>query len=180
MSLQYLGISHFPVLHRQFSSPTGASFSDSSPSQHEITQDSQDVLIERLNDLVLRLSTAQDLEDGTLSAVHSQVDKIEVILRGQGHSRSGSGISRGDPFWGPATPTQSMKMRLPDASPGSQHPNLHRHMREKSSAKAIELAQAAEELASRMSVTLEEFQLRKEESDVSSQNSGNCTKLGCS
>jgi hypothetical protein len=174
MSLQYLGISHFPVLHRQFSSPTRRAFSDSSPSQQDITQDSKDVLIERLNDLALRLSIAKELEDGAVTAIHSQVDKIEMILRGEekhkkpNHSRSESEVSKDDPFWGPATPTQSMKMRLPDASSGSQRPPLRRNLKGVSPAKAIELAQAAEDLASRMSVTLEEFQRRKEESDVSS------------
>jgi hypothetical protein len=174
MSLQYLGISHFPVLHRQFSSPTKGAFPDSSPSQQDLTQDSKDVLIERLNDLVLRLSTAQELEDGAVTAVHSQVDRIEMILRGEAkhkqpnHSRSGSGISvpKDDPFWGPATPTQSMKMRLPNTSTDGQRPPLRRNLQQVSSAKAKEMAQAAEDLASRMTVTLEEFQRRKEESDV--------------
>lgn len=111
---------------------------------------------------------------GTVSSVHSQVDKIEMILRGEekqkkpGHSRNGSGISRDDPFWGPATPTKSMKMRLPEASSRSQRPPLRRNLQEMSAEKARELAQAAEDLASRMSVTLEELQRRKEESDVSS------------
>jgi hypothetical protein len=174
MSLQYLGISHFPVLHRQFSSPTKGVFSDSSPSQQDITQDSKDVLIERLNDLALRLSSAKELEDGAVTAIHSQVDRIEMILRGEekhkklSHSRSGSRVSKEDPFWGPATPTQNMKMRLPDASIGNQRPPLRRDLRELSPTKANELAREAEDLASRMSFTLEEFQRRKEESDVSS------------
>lgn len=175
MSLQYLGISHFPVLHRQFSSPTRGAFSDSFPSHQDITQDSKDVLIERLNDLALRLSTAKDLEDSAVTAIHSQVDKIEKILRGEenhkkpGHSRSDSEPSKEDIFWGPATPTQSLKRRLPDMSRMNQRPPLSRNFQELSSAKVNELAQAAEDLASRMSVTLEEFQRRKEESDVSSQ-----------
>jgi hypothetical protein len=132
------------------------------------------VLIERLNDLALRLSTAKDLEDGAVTDIHSQVDKIEKILRGEekhkkpGHSWSGSELSKEDIFWGPATPTQSLKMCLPDVSARSQRPPLSRSFQEASSAKAIELAQAAEDLASRMTVTLEEFQKRKEESDVSS------------
>jgi len=176
MSLQYLGISHFPVLHRQFSSPIRGAFSDSSPSQQDLTEDSKDVLIERLNDLVQRLSTAQELDDGAVTAVHSQVDKIEMILKGEekqkkpSHSRSSSGVPRDspDPFWAPATPTKSIRMRLPDTSTRSQRPPLRRNLQEVSSVKASELAQAAEDLASRMAVTLEEFQRRKEESDVSS------------
>jgi hypothetical protein len=179
MSLQYLGISHFPVLHRQFSSPTSRSFSDSSPGQ-DLTQDSKDVLIERLNDLVLRLSTTNELEDGAVTAVHSQVDKIESIVRGEerqqrpSHSRSGSGISRtkeDDPFWGPATPTQNVKMRLPDMSFPPRRPA--RHASVASPAKAIELAQAAEDLASKLAVTIEELQNRKEESDVRAYESKN-------
>jgi hypothetical protein len=174
MSLQYLGISHFPVLHRQFSLPTNGALSDSSPSQQDLTQDSKDVLIERLNDLVLHLSTSQELEDGAVTAIHSQVDRIEMILRGEekhkkpSPSLSGTGMSRDDPFWGPVTPTQSIKMRLPDTFTGNQRSPLYLNLQEVSSAKAIELAQAAEDLASRMAVTLEELHRRKEESDVSS------------
>jgi hypothetical protein len=173
MSLQYLGISHFPVLHRQFSSPTSRVLSDSSPSQ-DLTQDSKDVLIERLNDLILHLSTANVLEDSAVTAVHSQVDNIEVLLRGEekhqkpGHSRSGSGVSKvqeDDPFWGPATPTQNIKMRLPDMAAENRRPPLHRNL-QMSPAKAIELAHAAEDLASKLCVTVEELQRRKEESDV--------------
>jgi len=174
MSLQYLGISHFPVLHRQFSSPTSRGLSDSSPSQ-DLTQDSKDVLIERLNDLVLRLSKAETVEDGAVTAIHSEVDKIELLLKGgekhqksERHSRnqsSGSKALDDDSFWGPATPTQNIKMRFPDMSAGNSRQSSY-HESRMSPAKAVELAQAAEDLASKLSVTVAELQARKEESDV--------------
>lgn len=173
MSLQYLGISHFPVLHRQFSSAS-IPLSDASPSQDPTQEDSKDVLIQRLNDLVLRLSTSQEVEDGTITTAHSQVDKIERLLEGEdrppkpSHSRSGSDLLKSkeefDPFWGPATPTHSMKMHLPDMSRSSPRPVLRRSL-QMSPAKAIELAQSAEDLASRLVFTVEELQRRKEESD---------------
>jgi hypothetical protein len=120
------------------------------------------------------LSTTNVLEDSAVTAVHSQVDKIELLLKGEekhpkpSHSRSGSAVSKGqddDPFWGPATPTQNIKMRLPDMSAGNQHSPIHRNL-QISPAEAIALARAAEELASKLSVTVEELQRRKEESDV--------------
>jgi len=171
MSLQYLGISHFPVLHRQFSSPKSTASSDSFPGQ-DLTQDSKDVLIERLNDLVLRLSTTNVLKDGAVTAIHSQVDKIELILEGEerhqrpSHSRSGSGIlkTEDDPYWGPATPTQNIKMRLPDMSVSSARRSVHGELPAPPT-KGIELAQVAEALASKLAFTVEELQKRMEESD---------------
>ena len=159
------------MLHRQFSSAS-IPLSESSPSQ-DLTEDSKDVLLERLNDLVLRLSTSHDIEDGTVTDIHSQVDRIERLLKGEdkhqksSHSRTGSDILRtkeDEFFWRPATPTHSMKMRLPDMSRGSPRPILRRNL-QISPAKAIELAHSAEDLASRLVFTVEELQRRKEESD---------------
>jgi len=126
MSLNYLGIAHSPPLHRQLSCPTaGPSSKEASPSQ-DITQDSKDVLVDRLNDLVLRISSTNALEDRDVAAVHAEVDLIEFLLRGREKSPKSPPVlresleaknsmdSREDIFWGPPTPTRSMRMRFPE------------------------------------------------------------------
>jgi hypothetical protein len=178
MSLQYIGISHFPVLHRQFSSPTSTILLESSPSQ-DLAQDNKDVLIERLNDLVLRLSKDSFLEDSTVSAIHTGVDRIELLMKGKGKENQKKSplfgsefkLSEGnaeDVFWGPPlTPPRNVRMRFPD-SPTSPRHSVHRQP-QMSAARVIEIAKSAEDLASKLLATVSELQVRKEESDVSLQ-----------
>lgn len=197
MSLQYIGISHFPVLHRQFSSPTSTIFAEPSPTpSQDLTQDNKDVLIERLNDLVVRLSKDSSVEDGVVSAIHTGVDRIELLLKNRekgAHKKSPSPGS--DTFWGPITPTRNVRMRFPE-SPSSRYsltreasfansefngreqlpgsPTSHRqsitHEATMSAERAIEIAKSAEDLASKLSATVAELQVRREESDVSFTN----------
>jgi len=171
--MSFLGISHFPALQRQLSSPpTSTAFMESSPTpSHDLTQDNKDVLIERLNDLVLRLSKDNSVEDSTVSAIHTEVDRIEALLKesdGQ-HKKSpsaGSDIrtSGEDNFRAPLTPTRSLRMRFPDPPPTRRSVV---HEAPMSSEYAIEIAKSAEELALKLSVTVAELQLRREEADVS-------------
>lgn len=169
MSLHHLGIAHFPVLHRQFS-PTASTFSAPSPAR-DLTQDSKDVLVERLNDLVLRLSKDSSLEDNAVTAIHSEVDKIELLLHGGERRRGSRGTENttlsveDDTFWGPRSPTQSLRLRRPVIIRGSPRQAAHNES-PMTPAKAVELANAAEELASQLTKTVAELQTRKEESDV--------------
>lgn len=164
MSLQRLG-----MLHRQFSSPSKAS--PEIPTNEDLTQDSKDVLIERLNDLILQLSETNFLEDGAVTNIHSQVDKIERLIRRQDwhtpqHSPGQLAPPReDDTLWGPPTPTHSIKMRLPRSSSVSESPFFTEPKINTSKADAV--AKAAEDLASKMATTVAELQKRKEESDVS-------------
>ena len=173
------GISHFPVLHRQFSSPTSTIVLESSPSQEDLTQaqDNKDVLIERLNDLVLRLSKDSSFDDGIVSAIHAGVDKIELLMRSKekenqkrspqagSESRHSRGNSE-DIIWGsPLTPSRNIRMRFPD-SPASPRPSLHRQP-QMTADRAIEIAKSAEDLSNNLLATVTELQTRKEESDVS-------------
>lgn len=164
----HLGIAHFPVLHRQLTSPTSATFRETSPNE-DLTQDSKDVLIERLNDLITQLSQANSLEDGAVSAIHSQVDKIERVLRGgDAQTPRSPGLletpREDDTFWGPATPTRNLKMRLPHISPKSGHSPVYNEPKMDTS-RAAEVAKAAEDLSSKLATTVAELQKRKEESD---------------
>jgi len=171
--MSYIGISHFPVLHQQFSSPKSRArgSSESSPDQ-DVTQDSKDILIERLNDLAFRLSKDSSLEASAVTAIHAEVDHIETLIRGsekspklpqaRSHFDSESSSNEEDTFWGPLTPTRSVRMRLPT------RPLLPTRQPQITPARAMEIAKAAEDLSLQLANTVLEFQTRKEESDVSS------------
>lgn len=169
MSLHHLGIAHF---HRQLSSPTSKTFRETTPDE-DLTQDSKDVLIDRLNDLISQLTEANSLKDGAVTSIHSQVDKIERLIKIQdGHTAQHNPGHLGAPidddtFWGPPTPTQSLRMRLPQMSPSAGHSPFFQEPHIANS-KAEEVAKAAEDLATRMATTVAESQKRKDESDVSS------------
>jgi hypothetical protein len=167
MSLHHLGIAHFPVLRRQLLSPTTSTFPDSA-SSHDLTQDNKDVLLERLNDLVLRLSKDDSLEDTTVTAIHSEVDRIEGHIRVRRRQRIEDVAAREeDTYWGPLSPSRGVRMRLPNSTGSSPR---HSILRESSSqitlSQAAEVAKVAEELASQLTATVGELQTRKEESDV--------------
>ncbi|KAK6845081.1 hypothetical protein PG995_015191 [Apiospora arundinis] len=97
MSLHSLGMSplsplrHSPVLHRSVKPRLSAVDQDS---QQDLSQDNRDVLVQRLNDLVSRLSGGGELlGDGGVANLHARVDEMEQILRqssspkAQGHRR---------------------------------------------------------------------------------------------
>lgn len=167
----HLGIAHhFPSLHRQLTSPTNGSFPRTVPDE-DLTEDSKDVLIERLNDLVSRLSKTHALDDGAVSAIHSQMDKIELIVRKEGRhhspqSEEGYGslnlVKEEDSFWAPPSPSQSLRIRLPQRPKNSVLSPREPRM---STAKAVKIANEAEELASRLTSAVAELLIRKEESD---------------
>ncbi|KAK0116956.1 hypothetical protein ONS96_012800 [Cadophora gregata f. sp. sojae] len=168
----HLGIAHFPVLHRQLTSPTSALLPESLT--EDLTQDSKDVLIDRLSDLVLRLSNVTSLQDGAVSAIHREVDKIESLVNGVekanspdhllSREKSGHSLSEDD-FWGSPTPSQRLKMRIPVISQNLSPKSVSKPELEMSSSRAVEVAKAAEELATNLASTLEKLLVRKEESD---------------
>jgi hypothetical protein len=178
MSFGRLGIAHFPVLHHQFSSPTSSRFPESLSSQDDLTQDNKDVLVERLNDLVQRLSKdGASIEDKAVTNIHHLVDGIETLMREKPkepnlddldiESESGD-TKEQEILWGPAlprSPIQNIRMRLPDSwrSPQLSAPPKQ----EINSSKTAEIAKEAEELTSQLAKTVSELQIRREESDVS-------------
>jgi hypothetical protein len=187
MSLHHLGIAHFPVLHRQFSSSIGKGPPESSQNQ-DITQDNKDILIERLNDLVALLSQNSRLEDSTVTAIHSGVDQIELLMRGrEPPSKAAQSVSDGvdakqsnengeDIFWGPSmSPIRNIRLRLSDKASNSSH-SPH-HCPRMTSSRAIEIAKVAEDLSLKLAATMSELRVRKEESDVSYIG---CSPLNCS
>lgn len=186
MSLHFLGIRDFPVLHRQFSSPTGKTF-DSSTSNKEISGDSKDVLVQRLNDLALRLMTEGNLKDDDITALHIDVDRMERLMRKSSGTHLGESFHDGrspvvtaasrdheeDYFWGPFSPNRNVKMRFPTTPLTTSHSNLQEALDispeetfELSPKKAAILTQEAESLREQLSTTLTELQARKEETNV--------------
>lgn len=178
MSFGRLGIAHSPVLHRQFSSPTSSRYQESSSDQDNLTQDNKDVLVERLNDLVQRLSEeGSAVDDKAVTNIHHLVDGIETLMRekpkalpvdesdNESESEDTTGPERllSPPL--PRNPIQHMRMRLPDIWTTPQPPVPPQQ--EVNVSKTVEIAKEAEELALQLTKTLGELQIRKEESDVS-------------
>ncbi|KAI5928029.1 hypothetical protein F4810DRAFT_646534 [Camillea tinctor] len=80
-----LGMSPFSPLSRQFSSPFAAATSpprsvSEDPGQEDLTQDSKDVLIQRLNDLAARLNHQDLMTEGNVLSLHTKVDEMENLL----------------------------------------------------------------------------------------------------
>jgi hypothetical protein len=180
MSLHFIGIRDFPVLHRQFSSPN-AKLSGSPTSTRDLAQDSKDVLVQRLSDLANCLATEEALEDEDITALHIDVDRMERVLRKTAEThqeesfrdvKSSSSLGNfkdleEDVFWGPPfSPSRKVTMRLPDSPVRTSHARLQESL-EISPKKAALLAQEAESLNEQLSKALKELQARKEESNVS-------------
>ncbi|KAH8677373.1 hypothetical protein BX600DRAFT_124056 [Xylariales sp. PMI_506] len=138
LSLHSLGMSPFSPWRRQFSAPyttsVGALESEAANyDDHEVAEDSKDVLIQRLNDLVIRLADDDELNQSTVDFMHMKMDEMERILSQKGgsggrlrtHRRNqhSFGSSRGDHDIFPASPTPSwLKSNLSDfVSPGIDH-----------------------------------------------------------
>jgi len=177
MSFGRLGIAHIPVVHRQFSSPTNSRYAESLSSQDDVTQDNKDVLLERLNDLMQRLTkNGPSIEDKAVTNMHHLVDGIETLMREKPQapnlddldtgSESGNTSEQGS-LWAPSlprSPIQNIRLRLPDSG---REPPTSAPKQEMTASKATEIAKAAEELAVQLAKTAMELQIRKDESDVS-------------
>lgn len=137
----------------------------------------KDVLIKRLNDVLFRLSKESMivLDYNTILAINSEVDHIELLLGeaklveldgedgqeledSQIHTNAGNNDLRNGP-----TPTQESEMPI---EPSSQTTSLMPRLAPSITARALEIANAAEQLASQLATSVEEFQKRKEESEV--------------
>jgi hypothetical protein len=190
MSLHFIGIRDFPVLHRQFSTPKNSpkspnfrlSENPTSTSTQDLARDSKDVLIQRLNDIALRLVTGENLKDEDITALHIDVDRMERVMRSTtgshreeslpgGRSRSSTTtISRDnedDPFWPPFSPSRKVTMRLPDSPTRSSPSNSLHHppkSHDMSPQKAALLAQEADSLREALSHIIAELKARREES----------------
>lgn len=88
----------------------------SDASADDVTQDSRDVLVQRLTDLAERLSVA-DVRTGSIETLHRQVDDMERVLRGDSRSRSTSRQSSRRRASGPSA-SRPKSLQLPPAANG--------------------------------------------------------------
>ncbi|POS74064.1 hypothetical protein DHEL01_v207539 [Diaporthe helianthi] len=92
-------------------SGSGSGSDDSDLSADDITQDSRDVLVQRLNDLAQRLSGA-NVRTENIEALHAQVDAMEKVLSRRGHRSPGRR----------RTPSSSSARRSASLQPGGSRP----------------------------------------------------------
>ncbi|KAI1344079.1 hypothetical protein F5Y15DRAFT_186686 [Xylariaceae sp. FL0016] len=93
-SLHSLGMSPFSPMRQRFAAPlTRSSSSPHSDMAHseedneDLTQDSKDVLVQRLNDIAASLSRQDHIRDDSVSRMHAKVDELENTLSTYGHPR---------------------------------------------------------------------------------------------
>ncbi|KAI9049914.1 hypothetical protein LZ554_006061 [Drepanopeziza brunnea f. sp. 'monogermtubi'] len=129
----------------------------------DLTQDSKHALIDRLNHLVLRLSSVGSLKHRAISTIHSQVDKIEILVSRIEIKRPSPplcklslNIPREDDLPGHPAPNRNLEM---ENTTVSTKPHIEEGMNPGvSDTTPAKLAQAAEDLASRLSTTVVELQ----------------------
>ncbi|KFY70306.1 hypothetical protein V499_09280 [Pseudogymnoascus sp. VKM F-103] len=173
MSLHFLGIRDFPILHQQLRSPTTQAL-HSRDATEDITHDSKDVLIQRLLDLATHLQS-QDLRDGDVSLLHRDADSMERTLRQspvlrqqssfQSFTSVGSGVSRGgedERFWQPLSPSMKSPGRMFGVS---RAPSRAGPVGGLSATKSALLAEEAEALLVQLTKTVSELKERREESE---------------
>ncbi|KAI0506593.1 hypothetical protein F5B22DRAFT_623106 [Xylaria bambusicola] len=117
MSPYSLGMSPLSPFRRQFRPPSRAPSSPLYPhsdsyhpspdhgSHEDTTQDSRDVLVQRLSDLVTRVSQGH-VEDESIYALHAKVDELESVLRLRDKSSNirYDGQDQSDLSWEPPHP----------------------------------------------------------------------------
>ncbi|PQE11029.1 hypothetical protein CJF31_00000741 [Rutstroemia sp. NJR-2017a BVV2] len=156
------------------SGPLNASSSAGRRSSGQDAEDNKDVLIQRLNDLLAKLSH-DDVEDSAITELHRKTDEMETLLKVEQASsspslsdvdeKSQSPLRRDseDLFWArPLTPTSSF-LRWPRTP-------LHRpHSRPRRSrmtvSRAADIAESVDELNSRLVKVITDLQVTRAESN---------------
>ncbi|RAL64058.1 hypothetical protein DID88_003246 [Monilinia fructigena] len=168
-------------LRRHFNSPLSFTNADAlatspSNSSSQDSQDNKDVLLQRLNDLVVRLSH-DDAEDAAITALHKKADEMETLLKVEYSMDLDPKVSpkkvkppprrrdSNEMFWGrPLAPTRTSYLRRPS----SPSPRAHSTSYDKTVvavAKAAEIATSAEELNVRLAKAVGEIQASRIESE---------------
>lgn len=174
MSLHFLGIRDFPILHQQLRSPATRA-PQSRDTTEDLTHDSKDVLIQRLLDLATHLQS-QDLREGDVSLLHRDADSMERTLRQspvlrqepsfQSFTSIGSNGSRGgeeERFWQPLSPSLKSASRMFEVSRAPSSAGLANRL---TASKSALLAEEAEALLVQLTKTVLELKGRREESQV--------------
>ncbi|KAI0426638.1 hypothetical protein F5Y09DRAFT_58308 [Xylaria sp. FL1042] len=155
-----LGMSPLSPLRRQFSPPTLAPSSPLYPhsdSDHrgldyenheDITQDSRDVLVQRLNDLVARLSQERHgVQDENIHALHAKVDELENVLDTRAYPVKARHDSqdRSNLSWEPPGPANLLPSDVSSLA-SSTHPSPSAKAKANKQAKDTETEQRASNL----------------------------------
>jgi hypothetical protein len=148
--------------------------------RQEFSMDKRDALIKRLKDLVFCISkdASSSLDDNIIAAIHSEADRIEVIIKdGEKHQdlddEDREDLKDSQPpldptdnaLWSTLAPTQQASRRIDDTSACPPGPSLQQSPNMTTS-RPIEISNAAEELASQLAASIKELQIRREESEV--------------
>ncbi|EDN91588.1 predicted protein [Sclerotinia sclerotiorum 1980 UF-70] len=168
-------------LRRHFTSPLSFTNVDAVPTSpsnvsNQDSQDNKDVLLQRLNDLVVRLSH-DDAEDAAITALHKKTDEMETLLRVEYSMDLDPKVSHNkvkpppprrdsnDVFWGrPLNTRRESYLRRPSSpAPVSRSASYNRPVVVIS--KAAEIATSAEELNVRLAKAVGELQASRIESD---------------
>ncbi|KAB8290654.1 hypothetical protein EYC80_008295 [Monilinia laxa] len=168
-------------LRRHFNSPLSFTNVDAlatapSNSSNQDSQDNKDVLLQRLNDLVVRLSH-DDAEDAAITALHKKADEMETLLKVEYSMDLDPRVSpkkvkpppqrrdSNEVFWGrPLAPTRTSYLRRP-SSPSRRVHSTSYDKTVVAVAKAAEIATSAEELNVRLAKAVGELQASRIESD---------------
>lgn len=94
----------------------------------KLTQDSKDVLVERLTDLIHHLQEAKeptitnhgDLSDVSISELHAKVDEMEAVLTGKGTGTGLGGMDSGDGPAGAAGVTGGLRVMKRPVGPSAR------------------------------------------------------------
>ncbi|KAF7925339.1 hypothetical protein BELL_0678g00010 [Botrytis elliptica] len=168
-------------LRRHFTSPLSftnvdASATAPSNSSNQDSQDNKDVLLQRLNDLVVRLSH-DDAEDDAITALHKKTDEMETLLRVEYSMDLDPKVSHNkvkpppprrdsnDMFWGrPLNTRRESYLRRSNSPPPISHSSSYNRS-VVAVAKAAEIATSAEALNVRLAKAVGELQAHRRESD---------------
>ncbi|KAI9738500.1 MAG: hypothetical protein M1818_005397 [Claussenomyces sp. TS43310] len=160
-----------------------------SPSAHELADDSKDVLVQRLNDLAVRLASEETLNDEDVSALHVDIDRMERVLKRTTHGENHSPLSplrltfnrlSGSPgahhddeaFWSVFSPSPTASPQAPGSPSKLSRPKLQKAIefstvpKHKKPSKVITVvAKEADFLHAQLSGAVQELKARKEEVD---------------
>jgi hypothetical protein len=148
--------------------------------RQEFSMDKRDALVKRLQDLVFHISkdTSRSLDDNIIPSIHSEVDRIEVLIKdGEKHqdldAEDRELLKESQPhldptdnaLWSTHAPIEQDSMRISNTSACPPNPALQKSQ-DMTPSRATEISNVAEELASQLAASLKELQTRREESEV--------------
>ncbi|KAK3490622.1 uncharacterized protein B0T23DRAFT_165847 [Neurospora hispaniola] len=114
--------------HKQYPRVRADTAAANKAEDDKLTQDSKDVLVERLTDLIHHLQEAKEptvtshgvLSDVSISELHAKVDEMEAVLNGKGTGTGLRGIDSGDGPAGAAGVTGGLRVTKRPVRPSAR------------------------------------------------------------